>query len=349
MSDDKMLLTWNDHTSNAPNTFKQLWSDVEFTDVTLATADQQQIKVHKVIISSSSKFFRNILLKNPHTDPLIYLKGVRYKELERVLQFIYLGQCEVDHEDLQDFLDTGADLEVMGIMTDPISKYDEKRKQEEQLQWDLQKTNEQLAQMIKPKDEGINDDDLQDFLGTGADLEDMGIITDPISKYDEKRKQEKQLQWDSLKTNEQSAQMIKPEGEGMLLPSPAASQYNGKFGCNICDKEYMLRTSLWRHNNSEHKGMGYSCDQCDYKAAQLVSLTRHKKATHEGVKYDCDKCDYRATQKSSLVSHKQAKHEGYLYKCDYCDFRSSWKNDTKKHRRSQHNLETSIVDTILKM
>ena len=69
MGNDTMELRWNDHGTNAPNTFKELWGDQDFADVTLATADDRQIKAHKVIISSCSPFFRNILVKNPHANP----------------------------------------------------------------------------------------------------------------------------------------------------------------------------------------------------------------------------------------------------------------------------------------
>ena len=67
-------------------------SILNFTDVTLATVDNQQIEVHKVILSSYSQFFRNILLRNPHPNPLLYLKDIRFKELEMIIKFIYLGQ-----------------------------------------------------------------------------------------------------------------------------------------------------------------------------------------------------------------------------------------------------------------
>ena len=69
MGDVKVILSWNEFATNAPKTFKQLWREQDFTDVTLATEDDQQIKAHKVILSSSSDFFRNLLLRNPHPNP----------------------------------------------------------------------------------------------------------------------------------------------------------------------------------------------------------------------------------------------------------------------------------------
>ena len=118
MSDNTMELRWDHFETNAPNTFKKLWNDQDFADVTLATADNQQIRAHKVILSSCSEFFRNIFLNNPHQNPLLYLKGIRYKELAMIIKFIYLGQCDVGQYELEDFLTTGNDLEVGGLIED---------------------------------------------------------------------------------------------------------------------------------------------------------------------------------------------------------------------------------------
>ena len=116
--DNTMEMRWDHSETNAPNTFRKLWNDQDFADVTLATADNKQIRAHKVILSSCSEFFKNIFLKNPHQNTLLYLKGIRYKELTMVIKFIYLGQCEVGQNELQDFLTTGNYLKVGGMIED---------------------------------------------------------------------------------------------------------------------------------------------------------------------------------------------------------------------------------------
>ena len=116
MCDNTLEMHWDHFETNAPNTFRKLWNDQDFADVTLATVDDQQIGAHKVILSSCSEFFRNIFLKNPHQNPLLYLNGIWYKELSMVIKFIYLGQCEVRQSELEDFLSTGKDLKVGGLM-----------------------------------------------------------------------------------------------------------------------------------------------------------------------------------------------------------------------------------------
>jgi hypothetical protein len=59
MDNDKDVLTWNYYETNAAKTFSQLWNTQEFSDVTLVTVDDMQIKAHKMIISYCSPFFKN--------------------------------------------------------------------------------------------------------------------------------------------------------------------------------------------------------------------------------------------------------------------------------------------------
>ena len=104
--------------ANAGKAFIQLWGTEDFSDVTLATGDGRQIKAHKIVLSSSSKFFRDILVRNIHPNPLLYLKDILHEQLELLLRFIYQGECEVKTEMLEQFLDLGKHLEVSGLVQD---------------------------------------------------------------------------------------------------------------------------------------------------------------------------------------------------------------------------------------
>ena len=95
--------------------FNVLFTDQDFTDVTLVCEEDKQVAAHKVILSFSSKLFRRILLKNSHQHPLLYLKGVDYENLQLILQFIYLGQIELESNQLQNFIQTAKELEVNGL------------------------------------------------------------------------------------------------------------------------------------------------------------------------------------------------------------------------------------------
>ena len=80
MTTEKFSLKWNDFKENVSSTFLSLGNDTDFTDITLACEDDNQVEAHKVILSASSSFFQNILKRNKHSHPLIYMKGMKYED-----------------------------------------------------------------------------------------------------------------------------------------------------------------------------------------------------------------------------------------------------------------------------
>jgi len=118
MSSEKFCLRWNDFESNISVAFRELRDDKDFFDVTLA-CDDEQIQAHKVILSACSPFFRNILRRNPHQHPLLYLKGVKYSDIQSVLNFMYHGEVNVAQEELNSFLAVAEELRVKGLTQGP--------------------------------------------------------------------------------------------------------------------------------------------------------------------------------------------------------------------------------------
>jgi hypothetical protein len=114
MAREKFCLRWNDFKTNISLAFRELRDDKDFFDVTLACGDEQ-IQAHKMILSACSPFFRNILRRNPHQHPLLYLKGVKYTDLQSVLNFMYHGEVNVAQEELNSFLAVAEDLRVKGL------------------------------------------------------------------------------------------------------------------------------------------------------------------------------------------------------------------------------------------
>jgi len=114
MSSEKFCLRWNDFENNISSAFRELRDDKDFFDVTLA-CDDDQIQAHKVILSACSPFFRNILRRNVHQHPLLYLKGVKYTDLQSVLNFMYHGEVNIAQEELNSFLAVAEDLRVKGL------------------------------------------------------------------------------------------------------------------------------------------------------------------------------------------------------------------------------------------
>jgi len=113
-SAEKFCLRWNDFERNISVAFQELREDKDFFDVTLA-CDDDQIQAHKVILSACSPFFRQILKRNKHEHPLLYLKGVKYIDLMSVLNFMYHGEVNIAQDELNSFLAIAEELKVKGL------------------------------------------------------------------------------------------------------------------------------------------------------------------------------------------------------------------------------------------
>ena len=111
---EKFCLRWNDFETSISSAFKEIREERDFFDVTLACGNDQ-VQAHKVILSACSPFFRNILRRNIHEHPLLYMKDISMTNLGCVLNFMYHGEVSVAQEDLNSFLATAEELEVKGL------------------------------------------------------------------------------------------------------------------------------------------------------------------------------------------------------------------------------------------
>merc|ERR1719319_939040 len=114
--EDKLCLRWADFQENTVSAFGELRGDKEFTDITLACEDGQQVEVHKVILASSSPFFMNLLRRNKHPHPLIYMRGLKSEDIVAMIDFLYFGEANVSQENLDSFLAVAEELQLKGLM-----------------------------------------------------------------------------------------------------------------------------------------------------------------------------------------------------------------------------------------
>ena len=101
---EKLCLQWNDFKNNTIDALGRLREDKDFSDVTLACEDGQQMEAHKVILAVSSPFFQRLLKKIKHPHPLIYMRGIKSEDLMSIIYFLYLGEANVCQDDLDRFI-----------------------------------------------------------------------------------------------------------------------------------------------------------------------------------------------------------------------------------------------------
>ena len=112
---EKLFLQWNDFKNNTIDALVRLTEDKDFSDVTLACEDGQQVEAHKVVLAVTSPFFQTLLERNKHLHPLIYMRGVKSETLKAVIDFLYCGEAIVCQDSLDDFLAIAEELKLHGL------------------------------------------------------------------------------------------------------------------------------------------------------------------------------------------------------------------------------------------
>ena len=362
---EQLVCGWDEFDVHATNTIKKLWHDKEYTDVTLATVDDQQISAHRVVLSSSSYFFKQILSKNNQKNLVLYLKDIKYNELQLVLEFIYFGECKVPHENLGNFIATGNTLEVIGLIKGEEEKTVDKEKSDCLVKelikenqkfevhpdnWEIEtitdetqsENNDVVLQSVQSEHEQICENELDRSLNA----QQFGKEIIPTQQGDKADKLT-QLRQDRL--NHISAQFFKDDffrceecpvlyKDIFDLKKHINTVHGGiTYRCSQCEyKTKRFKAGLTPHMIKHGVGFWYYCDKCDYKATQLKNLKVHRQFLHENANFCCKQCDYRSTREFNLHHHIKIKHEGVRYECDICDHKTTTPNSLLNHKYKYH-------------
>ena len=113
--DEKLSVKWEDFQNNISASFEELRAGNDFADVTLACEDQD-FEVHKLVLSASSPVLKALLQRTKkQTQPMIYMRGMLAKDLEALMDFIYLGEAKIFQANLPTFLAIAEELQVKGL------------------------------------------------------------------------------------------------------------------------------------------------------------------------------------------------------------------------------------------
>lgn len=109
-----MSLRWNDH----GQTFFSMLSSVRkrevYCDVTLA-CDGRFYPVHKLVLSTCSDFFDQMFEKTACKHPVIVMANIAHKDLEALLNYMYLGEVNVLQTELSALMKAAEMLRIKGL------------------------------------------------------------------------------------------------------------------------------------------------------------------------------------------------------------------------------------------
>jgi len=342
-STEKFCLRWNDFESNISLAFRELREEKDFFDVTLA-CDDSQVQAHKVILSACSPFFRNVLRRNPHQHPLLYLKGVKYKDILSVLNFMYMGEVNVAQDELNSFLSVAEDLRVKGLTQNgsgagetnsskPISKIDAPKhitKPREPPERELISSAPKRPRSVvsTPQSFQTADDDIQEVVPVKSEPREPAPMTVAPVEQAEFYQHPQQVH-----VEEQQ-----PQGTVALDESYADENYDyGQYEGYDDGSGVMGNSSMALDPADGNKGLS------DYDVKSTLEQYMKKLPTGE---YLCLHCNYQASRRHHMTNHIEARHmQSNFYQCDICSTVCPTKNALNAHRSRKH--KTLNVDMFL--
>lgn len=111
----EVCLRWNSHHANIKATFPAMLKRKQYVDCTVS-ADGGKIKCHKLVLSSCSAYFDDILNQiSPGEHPVVFLKGVPFWTVKALIDFMYQGEIHIEQSRLKDVLEAAEVLKVKGL------------------------------------------------------------------------------------------------------------------------------------------------------------------------------------------------------------------------------------------
>ena len=249
---EKFCLRWNDFQQNIVSAFHGLRQDVEYSDVTLACEDDQQIEAHRIILTASSPFFSKVLQRNKHSHPIIYMRGLKAKDLVAMVDFIYLGEANIYQEDLDGFLALAEELQLKGL-----SGQQEPEEITEKYQQNYFSKSKRLPQEETTFDTALMTQDPTAGARGNATVPVKTVVAlDPYT--------------DDLKA--QISSMIEDVNDGI---------HNRQ--CKVCQKTTKIGTRIRvmeRHIETHLEGISHTCSICGKVSMSSAALSMHLSRYH---------------------------------------------------------------------
>ena len=267
---EKLCLKWNDFQNNTNKAFGSLRNNNDFSDVTLVCKDGQKVEAHKVILAASSPFFQNLLRRNKHPHPLIYMRGMKSEDLEAIVDFLYYGEASVYENDVETFFEIAEELNLRGLNRNAKNIPHEFHPDKE-----LAPPSAPQFKTQRPKAIQTNPIKYQFFENktsfggedSKANLDDTILISQKL-KYDVSR-----IDITDVNYLEETVRSMMIKSQNYL------SNTNGTKAradiCTICGKEGK-RTNIKDHIEANHlEGVSIPCKSCEKTFKSRKSLRYH--------------------------------------------------------------------------
>ena len=314
MGSNSYKIDWDNFPDQATTTLRDIYKTEKFSDVTLVSEDLREIKAHRIVITSSSSALRRILYKVDSPNPVLYLRGIKHKHLEAVLEFLYLGSVTVTQQDVPGLLAVARELKIHQLSScddtggggGEVSRAG-KHKMTEVVFFNNDYEDEAEADYYEEMD--YNNSDVKGDCEEESEEIHFGAaeIKTSYSDYEEENVEEDFVE--NVKVKEHR--------------------------CTRCDIKFSSYVELQLHKKTDHPGLKYPCPKCPYVAGASADRKKHIENIHEKKKHPCPQCDFEASSKGYLRVHMES-HEGIRYECQFCPVQFTNKSNLQRHVKTRH-------------
>ena len=246
---DKFSLKWRDFETNVSSSFRLLRTDDDFSDVTLVSSDQLQLSAHKLVLSSCSEYFKNILKQNKHSNPLLCLEGISSIELTNVLDYIYNGELQIYQENLERFLEIAARFQLEGLIGGEAGDNFNNSKD-----FDHNEVLDEKDSMWQSKKREFHNNVTSEFVSENKTI--VNVKTLNMENFNSQ----------NFQNMEELDQKIRELME---------KDSNGMFRCTVCGKISKNPGHTREHVETHIEGLSFSCSYCGKEFRSRNSMRSH--------------------------------------------------------------------------
>ena len=282
---EKFNLKWNNFEQSSLKTFTSLRHDKTLVDITLVANDQVRIQAHKIVLSSCSPFFSNLVVSMPTNNPFLYLSNVSSTFLNLMLDYLYTGETEVLQADLETFLKSAKMMEIDGLTfgEELLNEGIGEEGFEQKHAVDARKTEDNADKHIPEiTKEARIASELENIIETELKHENIQvpqikeeILDVPPAKIPEKKERKK---YAPRSQNPKSIPMNNPKDAKEIdqkINENIEAREDGTFRCKVCNRINKNRVTTGHHIESHMEGVEFGCLMCDQKFRSRHYLSKH--------------------------------------------------------------------------
>ena len=233
---EKFNLKWNDFQTNVSKSFRLFRNESYLHDVTLVSDDYKHIPAHKLVLSASSEYFRNILQQTKQSQPILCLESVNAADLQNVLDYVYDGEVKIHQEDLDRFLNVAQRLKLEGLISNKA-------------------VDDNLEKTLKEEEENTihQEETPPTFPKTGVK---------PVHNVQKQRKPVSNQTNRNVVALQNGGEMSEEDHKQRLADNVTVNQ-DGTATCKICNRVFGGRNAKQNsriHVETHIEGLSYSCE-----------------------------------------------------------------------------------------